>query len=1213
MFMAKSSKAFWPERMRAQSLLVRTHEAIANGIPTRAPDTGVSEGISMAHPRWVARFVLALLLCATWKVNIPAADENDPAQIEFFESKIRPVLVDHCYECHSQDADKVKGGLLLDTKEGLLKGGDSGPAIVPGDPEKSLLIKAVRYTDEDLQMPPKNRKLASEQIADLEAWVKMGAPDTRLSKPVAILKSDEDREKAKKHWAFQPIVQPPVPRLSQLARWVQTPIDAFILAKLQEKGMTPSLPADKRTLLRRATFDLIGLPPTVEELDAFLADDSPGAFEKVVDRLLESRQYGERWGRYWLDVARYANTKGDVGNNERRYPFSYTYRDYVIEAFNDDKPFDRFVLEQIAADLLPPSGASGASSKPSNPPLAALGFLTLGPRFGNNIHEIIDDRIDVVTRGLMGLSVSCARCHDHKFDPIPTKDYYSLHGVFASCSEPADAPLIVDGKAEESEEYFKERQALIKAANDFREGKEEEARIRIRQQTADYLWLSYATRKISDPAERTAMVHGQRLSTQILQRWQVALNRWERNRNPVFAAWFAFAAIPEGDFPNQARGVAEKVFANAIPKRPVNPLIAQAFKVPPSSMKQVAERYATALLDVDARWQAHLAAHEKRSRTAAGSPRPAGLSDADEEALRLVFYAPDAPPNLNSQQVDRFIDNDSKNRERALRRRVVDLNITHPGSPARATVLVDLPRPRNSRVYVRGNPSTPGAEVPRQFLEIAAGTERKPFQKGSGRLELAQAIVSRENPLTARVIVNRIWLHHFGEGLVRTPSDFGLRSEPPSHPELLDYLAARFMDEGWSIKKMHKWLMLSSTYQQSSQDKPRYLKLDPANLWLWKMNRRRIDFEVLRDSLLAVGGSLDLTPGGQPVDLTTEPYPTRRTIYGYIDRQNLPGLFRTFDFANPDSSTPQRYHTTVPQQALFMMNSPLVVEQARKLVERQSFVDLNTDEERVRHLYRVVYQREPQPIEIKLAQNFLSQRDGAARSESFESDRRPNETAWQYGYGSYDPVKKRTRQFEPLPHFSGAAWQIAPKLPHRKFGWLQLTPNGGCPGATGESAVIRRWTAPEDGVIQVQATLIHNTSQGDGVQARIVSSRLGELGRWIAHKKQAPTPLARVAVKRGDTIDFLVEARSNALHDNFIWAPVIKLFAAEPNENAMRDAGMNMSPSAMTMNDTAKPRRQWDAQSEFRAPPKSARATTLNAWEKYAHVLLLANEFAFVN
>jgi hypothetical protein len=426
-----------------------------------------------------------------------SARGSDPG-IEFFETKIRPLLVERCYECHSARAEKLKGGLLLDSKEGVLKGGDSGPVIVPGNPEKSLLIKAVRYTSEDLQMPPKNKKLPDEQIADLEEWVKMGAPDPRAGDGG----SAGTPRPTKEHWAFQPIKAVPLPKVRN-TRWTQAPVDAFILAKLEEEGITPNAPADKRTLIRRASFDLTGLPPKPEEVEAFVADKSPHAFDRVIERLLNAPQYGERWGRYWLDIARYADTKGYVFEEERRYAFAYTYRDYVIRAFNEDLPFDRFLIEQIAADLLPPGD--------DKRPLAALGYLTLGRRFLNNQSDIIDDRIDVVTRGMLGLTVSCARCHDHKYDPIPTTDYYSLYGVFQSCKEPGDKPLLgTAALPPQYPEYLKELEKRKKELEGFREQKETEVRTKLHSQVGDYLMVVHESTK-DDGDKRESLARERKL------------------------------------------------------------------------------------------------------------------------------------------------------------------------------------------------------------------------------------------------------------------------------------------------------------------------------------------------------------------------------------------------------------------------------------------------------------------------------------------------------------------------------------------------------------------------------------------------------------------------------------------------------------------------------------------------------------------------------
>jgi hypothetical protein len=727
----------------------------------------------------------ATLLPLAARADGPAAESSD-----FFEYKIRPLFVKECYGCHSASSAKLKGGLSLEFRETILKGGDDGPAIVPGNPDKSLLIKAVRYGDPDLRMPPPSTggRLSDAQIADLVAWVRMGAPDPRAMAGGSAPNWSKDR---RAHWAFQPIKKPAVPAV-QDTNWVVNPIDAFVLAKLEENNLKPNPPADKRTLIRRATYDLTGLPPTPGEVQAFVDDASPNAYSNLVERLLASPQYGERWGRIWLDTARYSDTKGEIKGDQDVpiFPYAWTYRDYVVRSFNEDKPYNRFVLEQLAADKLPPEKDSRR--------LAALGFLTLGPRFNGNRNDIINDRIDVVCKGLLGLTVTCARCHDHKFDPIPQMDYYSLRGIFDSCVEPAVEPTLASIKVTPAyEEYSKKLDAI---------------------------------------------------------NLQLAAARAE----------------------------------DAGPKR---------------------------------------SAQAKQKRR-----------------------------DIND-----------------LRRQIARLELTDPGSPPCAQALYDSTQPHDSPVFIRGQEEFRGDIAPRRFLEILGGPNRPRFHNGSGRLELAYAIIDPRNPLTPRVLVNRVWLHHIGQGIVASPDDFGNQSDPPTHPELLDYMAVRFMQEGWSIKKLHRLIMLSNTYQQSSENNPRYAQLDPQNHLLWRANIHRLEFEAVRDSILALGGQLDLTMGGPPVHLQSGDggFSHRRTIYGEVDRRNLPELYSQFDFANPDITTGKRYETTVPQQALFMMNSPLVVELARRLVNEADFQALDGEEAKIQFLYERIYQREPTEVEIKLGLDFI--------------------------------------------------------------------------------------------------------------------------------------------------------------------------------------------------------------------------------------------------
>jgi hypothetical protein len=869
--------------------------------------------------------------------------------VEFFEGRVRPVLAENCFACHGPE--KQRSGLRLDSRTALLKGGDNGPAVVPGDPDSSPLIKAVRQAG-SLKMPPK-KKLAPQAVESLAAWVKMGAPWPQTE---AAGSADARAAAWKRHWAFQPVRNPPVPAVKD-PQWSLSPIDRFILAKLEVKGLTPSPAADRRTLIRRATFDLIGLPPTPQEVGAFVGDRSPDAWEKVVDRLLASPHYGERWGRHWLDVARYADTKGYVFFQDANFPWSYTYRDYVIRAFNEDLPYDQFIVQQLAADRLPLGN--------DRRPLTALGFLTLGGRFMNNEQDILDDRIDVVCRGLQGLTVTCARCHDHKFDPIPSKDYYSLYGVFASCVEPTVPPLFEDTPQTEAYTKFeKELQNRQQKLTEFVKAKHAELVTAAKTRAAEYLMAAHALRDQPSTEDFMLLADGGDLNPRMLRRWAAYLGRTRKARDPVWTPWHAFAALPEKEFAAQAAALAAR-FAKPDPAQPINVLVAKSFaEKSPKTLSEAAHRYDELLNAADKLGQEKVGPDGKQ----------APLPDPAQEELRQVLQGPDAPPNVAMNPVgdlDLLPDRASQARLQELRKAIETFRASGPGAPPRAMVLEDASVPYQPRVFLRGNPNNRGEAVPRRFLAVVAGDQRQPFQQGSGRLELAQAIASRDNPLTARVLVNRVWLHHFGAGLVRTPSDFGMRSDPPSHPELLDYLATAFMDSGWSIKKLHRLILLSAVYQQRSDDRPECPRVDPENLLLWRMNCRRLEFEATRDALLAVAGSLDQRFGGPPVQGITTPGATRRTVYGFLDRLNVPGLYRSFDFPSPDATSPQRDSTTVPQQALFLMNNPFVLDCARKLVQRPEVAGEKDAGRRVERLYALLYGRPPAVAETALAREYL--------------------------------------------------------------------------------------------------------------------------------------------------------------------------------------------------------------------------------------------------
>jgi hypothetical protein len=733
------------------------------------------------------------------------------------------------------------------------------------------------------------------------------------------------------HWAFRPVVRPKVP-----ANGAGHPVDAFLQARLAERNLKPSQEADRRTLIRRLTFDLIGLPPTPEEAAAFESDRSADAYAKLVDRLLASPHYGERWGRHWLDVARYADNKGYVFFEDKNYPWAWTYRDYVINAFNRDLPFDRFVLEQLAADQLQVDDKRA---------LAALGFLTVGGHLMNNVHDIIDDRIDVVTRGLLGLTVACARCHDHKFDPIPQADYYSLYGVFRSCTEPIVPPLLgTPPQTAEGKKFAAELAAKEQKLKEFVVGKHRELVAQARARAGDYLLAAHADRNRPPADDFMFIADKGDLNPTMIVRWRAFLERMRKRKDPTWAAWQRYADVPEPDFARVTCPATD------------NALVRAAFATPPKSMKEVAQRYGKLLADVESAW------------LKAGGKAP--LADPNAEALRAALHGPtapaDAPLALDWGFLSLFPDRATQEEYQKL---LKEVETQAAKGPPRAMVLFDAERPYEPRVFLRGQPNRLGSPVPRQFLEVL-DADRKPFTSGSGRLELARAIASRDNPLTARVLVNRVWMHHFGRGSVNTPGDFGSRGDPPTHPELLDWLAAEFMARGWSVKELHRCIVSSAAYRQASLDRDDGLAADPENRLLWKQNRRRLEFEPLHDALLAVSGSLTGTLGGPPVPLFTGQ--TRRAVYGYVDRLEFPSLLSTFDVPNPATTCPARTTTTVSTQALYLMNGPFARDAARKLLNSVTVKAAKTPDDKLDALFLAALARKPSENERALSLTFIA-------------------------------------------------------------------------------------------------------------------------------------------------------------------------------------------------------------------------------------------------
>ena len=751
-----------------------------------------------------------------------------PEQAKFFETKIRPVLMTTCSKCHSHTAEKVKGGLFVDSREGLRKGGDTGPAVVPGNLDESLLITAIRYTDDALQMPPKT-KLSDQVIADFEKWVKMGAPDPRgetASSPAAAAaaRSAVDVEKGRQFWAFQPPHAVSPPRVNHTT-WPRSDVDRFLLSALEAKGLQPVADAGRNALIRRVSFDLVGLPPSLDEVEAFVADTSDDAFAKLVDGLLASPRFGERWGRHWLDLARYAESSG---NANMMYPQAWRYRDWVIAAFNDDKPYDQFVKQQIAGDLLPARSDHDRAEL-----LIATGFLALGSKTlnmqnrGQFVLDLADEQIDVTSQAFLGLTIACARCHDHKFDPISQHDYYALSGIFQS-----------------TQTCYGTLPGLVQNIN--------------------------PSPLIELPATAGVPVPVPKLTPERRRALEAQLAELIETRN----------ALTNDDI--------------ATPK-----------------------------------------AFQTRSRLAI-------------LRFRLASYKPDGTPRTYAM-----------------------------GARERFEAV-------NSPLYVRGELDQPGAQVPRGFVQVLSSQAPFTITKGSGRRELAERLVARDNPLTARVMVNRFWLHLFGRGIVPTPDNFGAAGQTPSHPELLDALAVSFMDQNWSVKKLIRRIVLSRAYQLASTHDAQSFEVDPDNTLIWRMSPRRLEAEALRDAVLAISGKLDLEPPVGSAVAKAGEGPARpgggfnddgldmhRAVYLAVVRDLLPESLTLFDFADPSLVTGERATTSGPSQALFLMNSPFVIRQAEAAGDRLRTID-GDDDARIRAAYLRFLARTPTDSERNRAREFLS-------------------------------------------------------------------------------------------------------------------------------------------------------------------------------------------------------------------------------------------------
>lgn len=893
--------------------------------------------------------------------------------IEFFESKIRPVLIKHCYECHASDAKSIRGGLLLDTRAGTLKGGDSGAVLVPGKPEESLLLESLRF--ESFEMPPSG-KLSPEIIADFETWIKMGAPDPRAGESKVIKKSI-DIEKGKQFWAFKPIRKQKVPQVNSPG-WNHSDIDRFIRAAQEDRKLAASPTADRTTLVRRLYYDLIGLPPTPAQIDQFLNDKSRDAVARLVDELLASPHFGERWGRYWLDVARYSQSTG--GGRSLLYKSAWRYRNYVIDTFNRDKPFDKFILEQIAGDLL-----ESKDYLQKRDQLFGTAFLVLGPtNYEQQDKEqlrmdLIDEQIQTVGRAFLAMTLGCARCHDHKFDPIPTTDYYALAGIFRSTK--VLTPGNVSGwtkrplplPPEREQELIEHNKLLAKLT----------AQQKTRQNELKQLESKLNAITLDDS------------SATLVGNWQ---------QSTFFKDYIGKGYIHDQ---HKAKGT-KKVKFRPRKLKSGRYDVQLAYNSDKSRASRVPVTIKTSKGE-------HIVYVNQRIKPTDGSFSSLGKFEfsgaKDEEvivsnegtdgyvivdAIRFISAPVDKSVESQTQlSIDQFKQTQLKIREtkKLLKTLKSEIEAKRKSAPQKAPEIMSVYEDENRgdyHVLIRGDVHNLGKKVPRGFVSVAQLHDPVIPADVSGRLELAKWIASPQNPLTARVFVNRIWHHLLGSGLVRTVDNFGIRGETPSHPELLDHLALKLMKNGWSTKSLIREIVLSKTYQLSSQSTATQRAADPDNRFLTHQNLRRLDAEAIRDTILFVSGKLDLSQHDQTIkpDTTSEygyqfqnPY---RSVYIPVFRNRLHDLMAVFDFPDPNLSVGRRNTSTLSTQALYLMNNPFVLEQSRHIAERLLKQFPHDQSARIDSLFRITLGRTPNQTEKTQAEHFFSQSQTTAERSQTE-------------------------------------------------------------------------------------------------------------------------------------------------------------------------------------------------------------------------------------
>ena len=965
-------------------------------------------------PTLLRRFVLSALCCTL--IFLPDAAELradgektiEPEKLEFFEAKIRPVLIEHCYECHSAKSKEVKGSLLVDSAAGLLQGGDSGPAIIAGKPDESPLIEALRY--DGVEMPPAGR-LPASVVKDFERWVEMGSPDPRTDSPApGVIKPQRtiDLEAGRQFWAFRPIVDHQRPEVSDKS-WPKSDIDAFVLQKLETAGIKPATDAAPRTLIRRVYFDLIGLPPSPEEVAGFLKshqNDPEDALRKVVDRLLESPQFGVHWGRHWLDVARYADSNGADFN--ATFHNAWKYRDYVIDSFNRDKPFDQFVREQIAGDLLAHENDEQLSEG-----IVATGFLMLGTKMLSErdkeklTMDVVDEQLNTIGQAFMAVTLGCARCHDHKFDPIPTKDYYALAGILKSTRTlqgesqqyvstwprrqlPAEEEQIA--AVEKFELTKKELQASIK--NVKNQATTLGKKIELLRKNTNSLLVDDSEAKLtgswtkstySKPFIGEGYIHDAK--SEKGEKWAEFTVRIPRTAKYDVQLAYSGTSGRADNVPISIKHAEAEVeiSLDQEKKGPIDGMFASLchfpFDADQPGVITVSTRGTVGYVIVDA----------------------VRLIELDEKGDPVVDEVSEDDEKLKATKAELKA---ATEKQKQLEADLKKLDENAPPPLPAAIAVAEADKIGDCEINIRGEHRNLGPKAPRGFLQVAYSGPAPTFAENqSGRLELANWVASPEHPLTARVFVNRIWHHLIGQGIVASVDNFGRLGDQPTHPELLDRLAADFMQDGWSTKRMVRQIVLSRTYQLSSQHNEASWNADPQNRLLWRSHRRGIPAESIRDSILSVSGQLDLSPDGSPVEglgtLVTQNVANEkqierketlhRSVYLPIIRSQLPPMLAVFDFADPDLVVGRRPVTNVPAQALLLLNSPFVMEQAEIAADRvRSFVATKNDDNPtdaraiIERTYELVLSRHPASSEVERAEAFLK---AATRSDDAAADK----------------------------------------------------------------------------------------------------------------------------------------------------------------------------------------------------------------------------------